>query len=186
MKTLEIRRHGKNEGDQLTEVGISELQSLTLTTDPTAITDTFAGTAFKRTYQSLEVIKASHGIKPYREHSACPALGNTEMFQKFLDLGFVEARKELGNGRLAVRKVLGEEEYLRFQHELCEAIGELFAEMPDGSHGIIFAHSPIIEIIAERLRLEMECDLNPGEGILLTCEFQGEEFFPCWGFTIAR
>ena len=85
MKTLEIRRHGQNSGDTLTQAGIDQLASLKLAVDPSTITDVFNGSAFGRTKESLDVVIAAQGIAPVRVHPAHEGLGNAAMFQRFVD-----------------------------------------------------------------------------------------------------
>ena len=162
MKILEVRRHSDKSGEHLSDDGLKKLGCVIA--NPGDITDIFCGSAIDRTAESALAVVVYGGVKPQRLHKANPGLGNKDQLQKILDVGFVAARGEKGDNIAAARECLGDD-YQQFCEELLATIQSLMDEMPEGARGLVFGHSPFIEMAVDACKGEKaEKELGSCEG----------------------
>lgn len=145
MKTLQVRRHSDKTGEHISDTGLVKLASAIA--NPGEITDLFCGSDIGRTAETALAAVVYGGVMPQRLHKANAGLGNAEQLKRLIEAGFMTARQN-GDNIVATRECLGDD-YRQFCEELADTIRQLMEEMPDGAHGLVFGHSPFIEMAAD-------------------------------------
>lgn len=172
MKTLQILRHSDKTGEHISQPGLEKLAGLIANAD--GITDLFCGSDIMRTAESALAAMVYGGVRPERLHMANPGLGNAKHIERFKQPYFLSVRKELGDNLIAARVVFADDHYERdypyrnMCSEFRKAIQSLMDEIPDGGNGLVFGHSPFIEMAAEAVGLELEKQLGSCEGVIFT------------------
>lgn len=172
MKTLQIRRHSDKTGEHISQEGFERLAGLIVDADK--ITDLFCGSDIMRTAETALAAMVYGGVRPERLHTANSGLGNAKQLELLIKSGFISARKSLGDNLAAARQCLARDDHERtddygdMSRELLATVVALMDELPEQCYGLVFGHSPFIEMIAEVAGLQVEKEFGSCEGIVIT------------------
>lgn len=168
IKNLQIRRHSLKEDGHISSAGLAKLQSEKSLICPKGISDVFCGSNLGRTTQSALAAVCYHGVKA-KVHPIDTRFGSAELFSAWSTIGFETLVCNSNNPLLALKKLLGVEALDSLTLKLGMAIEDAFEKI--SRHGLIYGHSPLIELIAEIFSDEpFDTQLEPNEGILLVKE----------------
>jgi hypothetical protein len=165
MKTITILRHSDKVGEHISQAGLEKLAGLAAKSDE--FTDLFCGSDIGRTAETALAAVVYGNVKPERLHPVNVGLGNKDLFQRLIDAGFMAARKDTGDNLVAARVCLGDG-YEAFCEELAASVSAMIDEIPDGGIGLVFGHSPLIEMAAEKFGQRAEKELDSCEGFTFT------------------
>lgn len=168
VKNMQIRRHSFKKDGHITTEGLAKLQSKNSLFYPAGISDVFCGSALSRTTQSALAAICYHGIKA-KVHPTDKRMGSSELFTAWSMIGFNILVKNGDNPLSALKDLLGAKALDILKLNLGMAIEDAFDKT--SRHGLIYGHSPLIELIAEIFSEEpFDTQLKPNEGILLVKE----------------
>lgn len=164
-KSVQINRHGKKSGNHLSQEGIESFGKTGAISDPERITDLFCGTGYGRTAESALAAMVYGGVRHVSLHTAIDDLGSPEMDEPF-DGGFMKKYEEVGDALVATKEYFSGEVYQQMLETLESGLRQAFDAMPDDIHrdGLMFGHTPFIEMLAEAHGAEDVKGLNYGEG----------------------
>lgn len=95
-------------------------------------------------------------------------LGSDELFAEWIEWGLKDLVVSEDSLLAALKKMLGNEGYIEFQMLLKHTVLDMFVTITDFGHGIVFCHSPLVEMFAEAYGQNMDgVQLNSCEGIML-------------------
>ena len=155
MKTVELRRHTDNDGDQLSDQGVRQAREIAARL--TAPYDLYVSTGAGRATQTLEIWQAELGAdSPIQDEIGL----RSDHEDRWKD-----AYAKAGSGELArMREV--EPAFVREDSVvLGEALGSVFDRLPDGGTALVCGHSPTNEAAVLGLTGQLIAPLDKGAGV---------------------
>ncbi|MDD5291407.1 MAG: hypothetical protein PHZ04_04870 [Patescibacteria group bacterium] len=173
-KRLQVRRHTDKNGDEASEAGLKRFEDEILVTDPEGITDAFVGSLCSRTGQTLAGAMGANGIRAH-VHEADKRFGSSEMFNGWKAKGLLEKVKTAGSLYAALRMILSTPELMTVESDLRAATEGAFEKIEDDGHGLLFHHSPLVEMTAKIFGYPDAATLKLAscEGIMLEQDDEG-------------
>jgi broad specificity phosphatase PhoE len=155
MKTVELRRHTDNDGDQLRVDGVRHARELAARLTPPY--DLYVSTGAGRATQTLEIWQEELGAdSPIQDEVGL----RSEHEDRWKD-----AYAKAGSGELArMREV--DPDFVRDEAEaLGEALGNVFERLPEAGSALVCGHSPTNEAAVLGLTGELVGPLDKGAGV---------------------
>ena len=157
MKTVELRRHTDNDGDQLTTEGVAAAEEIGLQLRPPY--DVFVSSGAGRATQTLEIWRtALRSAAPLEEQ---PALRSQREDR------WREAYRAAGSGAIDAMRAVDPGLVDEQAQTLGAALRWIFDRLPDGGRALAVGHSPTNEAAVLGLTGELIAPLGKGDGVVL-------------------
>jgi len=160
MKSIELRRHTDNDGDQLTDEGVTAAERIAGRLHPRY--DMFVSSGAARASQTLQIWRTAVGGEP-------PVEEQTGLRSRQEDR-WRDAYKSAGSGELARMRDADPELVLADSATLAAALTEIFDRLPEGGRALVVGHSPTNEAAVLGLTGEFVDPLDKGAGVLVIQE----------------
>jgi hypothetical protein len=176
-KLLQMRRHTDKDGEMASQKGLDWFASdRSPISNPGTVTDAFCGSEVGRTVQTALAACCSHGIRA-RVHAPDKRFGTARLFSGWKEKGLIEAASEFGSLLAGVKTILNNKEMEALRSDLRTAVEDAFSNVREGGHGLIYIHSPIVELIGEMFGFDMsDIKLDSCEGVMLVQKDDGIHF----------
>jgi broad specificity phosphatase PhoE len=163
MKTVELRRHTDNDGDQLSDEGVRKARDIGARLSPPY--DLYVSTGAGRATQTLEIWRDAVGDdKPIQDEIGL----RSEHEDRWR-----EAYQKAGSGELAQMRDVDPEFVREDSETLGAALGSVFDRLPEGGKALVCGHSPTNEAAVLGLTGETIGALDKGAGVRVTQEDDG-------------
>lgn len=160
MKIIELRRHTDNDGDQLTDEGITAAEQIGHRLHPPY--DMFVSSGAARASQTVRIWRSAVG-------GQAPVEEQTRLRSRHEDR-WREAYKSAGSGELARMRDADPELVREDSATLAAALHEIFDRLPDGGRALAVGHSPTNEAAVLGLTGEFVDPIDKGAGVLVIQE----------------
>ena len=157
MKFIELRRHTDNDGDQLTDEGVTAAERIAGRLHPRY--DMFVSSGAARASQTLQIWRTAVGGEP-------PVEEQTGLRSRQEDR-WRDAYKSAGSGELARMRDADPELVLADSATLAAALTEIFDRLPEGGRALVVGHSPTNEAAVSGLVGRTIAAVGKGEGVLV-------------------
>jgi broad specificity phosphatase PhoE len=163
MRSVELRRHTDNDGDQLSDEGVEQAREIGSRLSPPY--DLYVSTGAGRATQTLEIWRDAVGDdKPLTEE-----LGLRSDHED----RWKEAYQKAGSGELARMREVDPDFVREDSASLAAALSSVFDRLPEGGKALVCGHSPTNEAAVLGLTGETISPLAKGAGVRVTHEDDG-------------
>jgi phosphohistidine phosphatase SixA len=163
MKTVELRRHTDNDGDQLSADGVRKAREIGTRLSPPY--DLYVSTGAGRATQTLELWRDAVGDdKPIQDEAG---------LRSDREDRWREAYRKAGSGDLARMREVDPDFVRQDSASLGTALGAVFDQLPEGGNGLVCGHSPTNEAAVLGLTGQTMGALAKGAGVRVTQEDDG-------------
>jgi broad specificity phosphatase PhoE len=163
MKTVELRRHTDNDGDQLSDKGVSQAREIAGRLSPPY--DLYLSTGARRATQTLEIWRDATGDdKPIQEDTGLRS-DHEDRWR--------ETYQQAGSGELAKMRDADPEFVREDSTILGAALGRVLEGLPEGGKALVCGHSPTNEAAVFGLTAETVGALGKGAGVRVILDDDG-------------
>jgi phosphohistidine phosphatase SixA len=163
MKTVELRRHTDNDGDQLSADGVRKAREIGTRLSPPY--DLYVSTGAGRATQTLELWRDAVGDdKPIQDETGLRS-DHEDRWR--------EAYRKAGSGELDRMREVDPDFVRQDSASLGAALGSVFDQLPEGGKALVCGHSPTNEAAVLGLTGQTIKALAKGTGVRVTQEDDG-------------
>lgn len=158
MKTVELRRHTDNDGDQLSDDGVCQARGIGARLSPPY--DLYVSTGAGRAAQTVEIWRDAVGDDKPIQHEIGLRSDHEDRWK--------EAYRKAGSGELDRMREVDPDFVREDSASMGEALGSVFDRLPEGGKALVCGHSPTNEAAVLGLTGEIIGALDKGAGVRVT------------------